>query len=365
MRNRASAPVYQATPGNIPQEIWGLILSFVDDEFTLWVTCRQVSRVFRTEAECEFALTQLPKLSFSSSASCNYSITEHTHCYRCEIFTESLQCFLQDSQEVIYKIKIDSCLCDIDNNGRPIAGNYSGNHSSLRETVTGLLAYRFPHDIMPQFKRHIHRVELGYYFNDTPLKYTSLDFDNLTLAFRWKPFINDFFKNISYIQKRTQITTPIGCLAEESLDQLFERIAANPEFERKMLDDWPLDYGEEENQYFYEAYVDRVRHTYPEGLVKIMFLSYPVRITIMKLNKTIEAWFRKLRRFLTRRPDPNIPIPKNTDALFKELFMYPGMSRPRGMKHLISVEVSRMVRLNRWNRNWKILREYKRKHNIM
>ncbi|EMD70099.1 hypothetical protein COCSADRAFT_156224 [Bipolaris sorokiniana ND90Pr] len=329
----ASAPVYQSTPGNIPQEIWGHILRYVDDEFTLWVTCRQVSHVFRAEAEREFALTRLPKLSFSSSAWCEVSNTEHTHCYGCKIITEKLQSFLKDGQEVKYKIKISSCLCDIDNNGRPIAGNYSENHSILRKTVISLLGYRFPSDEVPQFEYHTHRVELGYHFNDTPLKYTSLDFDNLTLAFQWKLFMNDFFKSTSYIQKRAQITTPISCFAEQSLDQLFERIAANPESKRKMLDDWGSDYGEEENEYSYEAYVDRVHHTHPDSVVKIMFLLHPARVRIRKLRKIIEASFRKLRRFLTRRPDPNIPDPTFTDAMFKNLFIYSGMSCPRGMKH--------------------------------
>ncbi|KAJ6285510.1 hypothetical protein J3E71DRAFT_358492 [Bipolaris maydis] len=287
-------------------EIWGHILSYVDDEFTLWVTCGQVSHVIRTEAEREFSLTRLPKLSFSWSADCSFLNSEHTHCYRCKVVTESLQCFLQDRQEVKYKIKIDSCLCDGDDNGRSTAGNYSRNHSSLTEEVIGLLGYRFLTDKMPQFDCHCHRVELGYYVNDTPLKYTNLDFDNLIL--------------------------------EQSLDQLFEGIAANSESKIEMLEDWKSDYGKEEDQCFFGAYVDRVRHTHPKSVVKTVFLLRPAQEETMILLWVIEVCFRILWFFLMRRLDPNIPDTRFMDETFKRRYIYPPMPHSITMKNRISFE---------------------------
>ncbi|KAF1972726.1 hypothetical protein BU23DRAFT_568917 [Bimuria novae-zelandiae CBS 107.79] len=46
----------------LTQELWGHILSYVEDDFDLWVNCRHVSRVLHIEAEREFTRVRLPKL---------------------------------------------------------------------------------------------------------------------------------------------------------------------------------------------------------------------------------------------------------------------------------------------------------------
>jgi hypothetical protein len=45
-------------------EIWGQICAHVDD-FSLWVACRQVSKMVRDEAGREFARTRLPQLKLA------------------------------------------------------------------------------------------------------------------------------------------------------------------------------------------------------------------------------------------------------------------------------------------------------------
>jgi hypothetical protein len=47
----------------LPTELWGHILEELDDPFELWVTCRQVSRTLRKEAEHVFRVCHLPQLS--------------------------------------------------------------------------------------------------------------------------------------------------------------------------------------------------------------------------------------------------------------------------------------------------------------
>lgn len=50
-------------PGpKLPPERWSLVLSYVDD-LTLWVVCRQVSRLLRAEAEYEFMRMRLKHLN--------------------------------------------------------------------------------------------------------------------------------------------------------------------------------------------------------------------------------------------------------------------------------------------------------------
>ncbi|KAG9185371.1 hypothetical protein G6011_07915 [Alternaria panax] len=36
---------------HLPVELWAKVLHHVDDDYTLWVICRQVSQTFRAEAE--------------------------------------------------------------------------------------------------------------------------------------------------------------------------------------------------------------------------------------------------------------------------------------------------------------------------
>jgi uncharacterized protein YbdZ (MbtH family) len=47
---------------HLPAELWAQVLQNVDDPFSLWVTCRQVSRTWRTEGEHAFRTVFLPIL---------------------------------------------------------------------------------------------------------------------------------------------------------------------------------------------------------------------------------------------------------------------------------------------------------------
>lgn len=60
-KNRQAGSQNPNRKATLPIELWSTILSYVDD-FTLWVVCRQLSHVLRTEAEREFALVRLKRL---------------------------------------------------------------------------------------------------------------------------------------------------------------------------------------------------------------------------------------------------------------------------------------------------------------
>jgi hypothetical protein len=47
----------------LPAELWGKVLTRLDD-FTVWMRCRNVSKMWRAEAESEFARTRLSQLYF-------------------------------------------------------------------------------------------------------------------------------------------------------------------------------------------------------------------------------------------------------------------------------------------------------------
>ena len=47
---------------HLPAELWAQVLQNVDDPFSLWVTCRQASRTWRTEGEHAFRAIFLPIL---------------------------------------------------------------------------------------------------------------------------------------------------------------------------------------------------------------------------------------------------------------------------------------------------------------
>jgi hypothetical protein len=60
-----ASPVYDLP--HLPLEIWGQFLLQLDDPFTLWVTCRRISRRFKLEAEHAFRMAMLPHLQMAWS----------------------------------------------------------------------------------------------------------------------------------------------------------------------------------------------------------------------------------------------------------------------------------------------------------
>jgi hypothetical protein len=60
-----ASPVYDLP--HLPLELWGQVLLQLDDPFTLWVTCRRVSRRFKLEAEHAFRMAMLPHLQMAWS----------------------------------------------------------------------------------------------------------------------------------------------------------------------------------------------------------------------------------------------------------------------------------------------------------
>lgn len=61
--HNASAPAAAPRP-NLPVEIWAVILGFVEDPYGLWVSCRRVSRMFKSEAKRCFRKELLPHFHF-------------------------------------------------------------------------------------------------------------------------------------------------------------------------------------------------------------------------------------------------------------------------------------------------------------
>jgi hypothetical protein len=47
----------------LPAELWGKVFTHLDD-FTVWMRCRNVSKMWRAEAESEFARTRFSQLYF-------------------------------------------------------------------------------------------------------------------------------------------------------------------------------------------------------------------------------------------------------------------------------------------------------------
>jgi hypothetical protein len=63
----------------LPFELWGKVLSNIDDPFDLWTTCRQISNGIRIEAERTFRLIFLPDLRIKWSITRNSRYCEHIY----------------------------------------------------------------------------------------------------------------------------------------------------------------------------------------------------------------------------------------------------------------------------------------------
>ncbi|KAE8844416.1 hypothetical protein PTNB85_02681 [Pyrenophora teres f. teres] len=213
-----------STRGHLSVELWAHVLHHLDDDYTLWVTCRQVSRDIRAEAEREFAKARLPHLNLIWTF--DSDVTRRLY-GRYGDKTDELQCFIDDGMRAQFRLFTE--------NERPRTGyTFKQVMEDLTETPDsgelGYLTNILSESVVMQ------TATLGHYANDIYIPGLIFDFEERTLAFEWKAFLDNFYKDTTYVNAQKQTKTPVRDRAKESLESLHDRIEKQNKIFANFLD---------------------------------------------------------------------------------------------------------------------------------
>jgi hypothetical protein len=145
----------------LPVELWGKVFTHLDD-FTVWMRCRNVSKMWRAEAESEFARTRLSQLYFKRE-------------------------FCLDSEN-------DCVIDDDDDKGTYVEPWVPELTESIRKQLTDFDHLDEECDPTNLF--------IGDYVNDIDILGLEIDFDNHRISFLWTSFLSAFFQDEDYVLRQ-------------------------------------------------------------------------------------------------------------------------------------------------------------------
>lgn len=169
-------PTPAPTRASLPTELWVQILSHVDEDFTLWVVCRRLSKLIRAEAEREFATQRLGQLC----ATFEMRNAQNRWDHGMSVATEDFPGLSLDEDRANFNANFW------------IHEGYPDNEveydlEQLLSNPERSFRSRYTHFVMAR------KFNLGPYCNNIPVP--GLQFDHIagTLSFDLKPFLNNLF----------------------------------------------------------------------------------------------------------------------------------------------------------------------------
>ena len=283
----------------LPAELWGQILGYMDD-FSLWVPCRQVSRMLRSEAEYEFTKTRLSslKLLWRSSMIIDDEGTKYKYTSYGN-FDDELTEFrgLEDGGtrarfKVIPKYNIQT-LGGLDTDKEP-------DHLKLQSAV--LQALRDA-DLNFQVNRNYvaptdNTAVLGFFSNNNPLPALEIDLRANECSFEWKSFLDVFYGDYAYVGKITQPHTAFKAVVGRTE-------AAEREFLRGcslFKQHWVPSYGRLENSLFERAYMARLKRVGRRAGIEPVISARALpevkrRIEVLRMHRNSELLSHMMRKY--------------------------------------------------------------------
>lgn len=282
-----SSPPHSTMASQLPLELWSHILHQLDDEYTLWVTCRQVCHFFRVEAEREFALNRLRSVSLIWDFTFKHE--QFTHWLRiqsagtCGLVRDQSESSSSSSSsssggddsgvlgsrtKAKFKFTLHNAVAPT--YVGPVLTEAQQQHQVLRDVKTAF-SYRDASSVKlatGHWREGHYRAVLGYYSNDVPLPGLVVDLESQTLVFDWVAFARGFFRDVGFVRERNREMRPFGERVQGALDTLFAEGDA-AEVGRKVVGGKLDLVGEQDCFYFQEAYVRRLRRTNPAGLRRL------------------------------------------------------------------------------------------------
>lgn len=258
---------------HLPAELWAQILHHVEDEYTLWVICRQVSRTFRAEAEREFAKTRLPQLRINWASMGEIMHENRLHEFDCNVEDLEFQGLTEDGLRAQFTAAFEYELRNLEGRPEYVRTLYDRTQYKplLEKTFAELIPFRYL-----DFKKRVDRqywtrqmALIGGYVSNAQLTEVSIDLDNKTIAFDWKTFLNDFFQLTTYVRARRQTQGTVSDLAKQAFEAF--RLQKSP-YTKTRLDtlrlerkSWEHVYGEEDDDCHTEGYFRRLQSAHSEA----------------------------------------------------------------------------------------------------
>jgi hypothetical protein len=194
----------------LPVELWGKVFTHLDD-FTVWMRCRNVSKMWRAEAESEFARTRLLHLYFKrefcldSENDCVIDSVLKGRPYMGWCKTVRMTNVPTKSERVSFDVRFkyrlydaeedrDVDIDDDDDKGTYVEPWVPELTESIRKQLTDF-------DHLDE-ERDPTNVFIGDYANDIDILGLEIDFDNHRISFLWTSFLSAFFQDEDYVRRQ-------------------------------------------------------------------------------------------------------------------------------------------------------------------
>jgi hypothetical protein len=254
---------------SLPAEIWASIFTFTDD-FTLWVSCRQVTRMLRAEAEREFARTRLCKLRFKWDYSHDFSHRDQLLWCEDTATGGTLVGISDDFTTATYNFDISSFWYTHD--FEFVEEDPSWSPSSTKQTISNIL-HASDKDLQHRLRRsaeslvrHVtYECELNAIVNDVEIPGLAVSLDAGTMSFPWKAFLDKFFADTAYVLRRY----PNHTHDYQDFDTSLEGMCANFGADNDRSDSWVEDFGAESDEHFVHAYMERIERARRRSAINI------------------------------------------------------------------------------------------------
>jgi hypothetical protein len=182
----------------LPAELWGLVFTHVD-AYTVWMVCRNVSKLFRDEAEGEFARFHLPRLHFQGNFRLKDTIYQEKHYFLGFFKTTQLVSCPKDKDRAIFDIDVHF---QLSRDERERAKRGDGKMmmpwtSKLKDQIRQELE-QSDIDGFLTFGRKL--AFIGPSVNEIEINYVEFDWENSLVVIRWKAFLTDFYIEEHYVR---------------------------------------------------------------------------------------------------------------------------------------------------------------------
>ncbi|KAF1848862.1 uncharacterized protein K460DRAFT_81747 [Cucurbitaria berberidis CBS 394.84] len=259
----------------LPPELWAQICTHIDD-FTLWVICRQVSPVLKAEAEREFVKTHLPNLRMKWHVKSWITFGEpfaELGFHGGEVEQKEFLGLSEDRQRVKFSAVIHcegySCNAQLKEDQERFYSNSKATMLKASRYSNLDFRFRFDEDIYASAADPImaQTCRLGSYVNDLEIPSLEIDFHSGSFSFDWKAFLNDFYYDYYYVQRRlrdlsTSHEAPTLTYVERANNHLTKQFAGRTKLSLRSQDFGMNNFGSEEDALFLEAYVKRLKKSH-------------------------------------------------------------------------------------------------------
>lgn len=290
----------------LPLEMWAHIFTFVD-EVDLWVTCRQVSRTLRAEAEREFAKNRLQHMEIFIRAHACLTLSGDEQLVSGEALIKGLLHLSADGAHATYRLTSTD------------RGRVSMS-SPLRKYICGWLrrqalansdlhlCRRLYSDDGEGIQRRIctiQKVRIGKHISEALLIGAQIHDDKEQVSFEWKPFLNHLFGWLAHAARLQPTTTRlVGTSADKSIPIARYMGSTRPDGKRQILTlgkAYELrrllcrTYGLEDNlDYLQQAYIERLRRAHLAAGVVFVLDDPADRILAELLTRAIREYLEDI-----------------------------------------------------------------------